>query len=169
MAAALGRAAARELLRGWGRPAQYPPPSPARLLQGARLATGGSDGEVEKARRAAEAQPGQTVFSKILDGSIAAEVLYQDDKCMAFRDVAPKAPVHFLVIPRQPIPRISRVAESDAQLLGHLLVVASQTARAQGLSEGYRVVINDGKHGAQSIYHLHLHVLGGRQMGWPPG
>lgn len=124
--------------------------------------------EVDKAQQAAQ-KPGPTVFSKILDGSIPADVLYQDDKCMAFRDVAPKAPVHFLVIPRRPIPRISHVAESDAQLLGHLLVVASQTAKAQGLSEGYRVVINDGQHGAQSVYHLHLHVLGGRQLGWPPG
>ncbi|KAL8204147.1 UNVERIFIED_CONTAM: hypothetical protein K2H54_068353 [Gekko kuhli] len=138
-------------------------------LAGARLASRGPpDGEVAEAQRVEE-RPGPTVFSRILDGSLPADVLYQDDQCMAFRDVAPKAPVHFLVIPRRPIPRVSRVAESDAQLLGHLLVVASQTAKAQGLSDGYRIVINDGKQGAQSVYHLHLHVLGGRQMGWPPG
>uniref|UniRef100_A0A8C4U2G7 Histidine triad nucleotide binding protein 2 n=1 Tax=Falco tinnunculus TaxID=100819 RepID=A0A8C4U2G7_FALTI len=83
-------------------------------------------------------------------------------QCLVFRDVAPQAPVHFLVIPKHPIPRIS-------SLLGHLLVVAARTAQAEGLAEGYRLVINDGKHGAQSVYHLHLHVLGGRQMGWPPG
>ncbi|XP_053264932.1 adenosine 5'-monophosphoramidase HINT2 [Podarcis raffonei] len=125
-------------------------------------------GEVEKAQRAAEGS-GPTVFSKILDGSIPADIIYKDDQCVAFRDVAPQAPVHFLVIPRLPIPRISCVAESDAQLLGHLLLVASKTAKAEGLENGYRVVINDGKQGAQSVYHLHLHVLGGRQMGWPPG
>ncbi|XP_060119510.1 adenosine 5'-monophosphoramidase HINT2 [Heteronotia binoei] len=140
--------------------------------QGSRLARAsssrGGGGEVEEAQRAEE-RPGPTVFSRILDGSLPADVLYQDDQCMAFRDVAPKAPVHFLVIPRRPIPRLSRVAQSDAQLLGHLLVVASQTAKAQGLADGYRVVINDGKQGAQSVYHLHLHVLGGRQLGWPPG
>uniref|UniRef100_A0A8C3N5R2 Uncharacterized protein n=1 Tax=Geospiza parvula TaxID=87175 RepID=A0A8C3N5R2_GEOPR len=87
--------------------------------------------------------------------------------CLVFRDVAPQAPVHFLVIPKRPIPRISQV--SGTLLLGHLMVVAARTAQAEGLAEGYRLVINDGKHGAQSVYHLHLHVLGGRQMGWPPG
>ncbi|XP_034297779.1 adenosine 5'-monophosphoramidase HINT2 isoform X2 [Pantherophis guttatus] len=144
------------LARAWGRPGQ-------------RGLTGRGPGEeVERAQRAAE-QPGLTVFSRILDGSIPAHVLYEDDQCLAFRDAAPQAPVHFLVIPRRPLARLSQVAESDAQLLGHLLVVASQTAKAEGLSEGYRVVINEGKHGAQSVYHLHLHVLGGRQMGWPPG
>ncbi|KAL7989149.1 hypothetical protein Chor_008068 [Crotalus horridus] len=164
------------------------------------LVARGPDEEVDRAQCAAE-QPGPTVFSRILDGSIPAHVLYEDDQvgsaegaggggevrpegsspppaqeahrafsqCMAFRDVSPQAPVHFLVIPRRPLARLSRVAASDAQLLGHLLVVASQTAKAEGLSEGYRVVINEGKHGAQSVYHLHLHVLGGRQMGWPPG
>uniref|UniRef100_A0A803T2W4 HIT domain-containing protein n=1 Tax=Anolis carolinensis TaxID=28377 RepID=A0A803T2W4_ANOCA len=90
-------------------------------------------------------------------------------QCVAFRDVSPQAPVHVLVIPRKPIPRLSQAEEADTQLLGHLLLVASQVAKAEGLSEGYRVVINDGKHGAQSVYHLHLHILGGRQMGWPPG
>ncbi|NXL53079.1 HINT2 protein, partial [Podilymbus podiceps] len=117
-------------------------------------------------------------------------------QCLVFRDVAPQAPVHFLVIPKRPIPRISCVGPQDTevspggslghwggtdtvltlplpppppQLLGHLLVVAARTAQAEGLADGYRLVINDGKHGAQSVYHLHLHVLGGRQLGWPPG
>ncbi|XP_069736265.1 adenosine 5'-monophosphoramidase HINT2 isoform X1 [Phaenicophaeus curvirostris] len=90
-------------------------------------------------------------------------------QCLVFRDVAPQAPVHFLVIPKRPIPRISRVGPQDTELLGHLLVVASRTAQAEGLGDGYRLVINDGKHGAQSVYHLHIHVLGGRQLGWPPG
>uniref|UniRef100_A0A8C3V250 Histidine triad nucleotide binding protein 2 n=2 Tax=Passeriformes TaxID=9126 RepID=A0A8C3V250_CATUS len=110
-----------------------------------------------------------TIFSKIIDRTIPATILYEDDKCLVFRDVAPQAPVHFLVIPKRPIPRISRVGPQDTELLGHLMVVAARTAQAEGLADGYRLVINDGKHGAQSVYHLHLHVLGGRQMGWPPG
>ncbi|NWJ09821.1 HINT2 protein, partial [Crypturellus undulatus] len=160
-------------------------------------APGGQDGEVAKAQRAAaagdEPQQQPTIFSKILARTVPATILYEDDKCLVFRDVAPQAPVHFLVIPKRPIPRVSRVGPEDTELLGHLLVVASQTARAEGLADGYRVgecrrrprgpvslrrrdalrslpaVINDGKHGAQSVYHLHLHVLGGRQLGWPPG
>lgn len=90
-------------------------------------------------------------------------------QCLVFRDVAPQAPVHFLVIPKKPIPRISQAEEDDQQLLGHLLLVAKKTAKAEGLGDGYRLVINDGKLGAQSVYHLHIHVLGGRQLQWPPG
>ncbi|XP_070587422.1 adenosine 5'-monophosphoramidase HINT2-like [Erythrolamprus reginae] len=157
MAAALVMAGRGLLVRAWGRPGQR------------ALAARGPGEEVGRAQQAAEQPGGPTVFSRILDGSIPAHVLYQDDQCMAFRDAAPQAPVHFLVIPRRPLARLSRAAPSDAQLLGHLLVVASQTAEAEGLSEGYRVVINEGRHGAQSVYHLHLHVLGGRQMAWPPG
>uniref|UniRef100_A0A8C5HSI2 Uncharacterized HIT-like protein Synpcc7942_1390 n=1 Tax=Gouania willdenowi TaxID=441366 RepID=A0A8C5HSI2_GOUWI len=91
------------------------------------------------------------------------------DPCLAFRDANPQAPVHFLVIPRLPIPRISEARDDDAELLGHLLVVAKNVAKLESLDKGYRMVINDGKHGAQSVYHLHIHVLGGRQMTWPPG
>ncbi|CAM5112352.1 unnamed protein product [Eretmochelys imbricata] len=165
MAAAALRGA-RGLAAGWG--------PGARWGQRCYVAAGGQDGEVQKAQRAAEArkEPGQrppTIFSKIIDRTIRADILYEDDKCLAFRDVAPQAPVHFLVIPKRPIPRLSHAAAGDTELLGHLLVVASQTAKVEGLEDGYRVVINDGKQGAQSVYHLHLHVLGGRQMGWPPG
>ncbi|CAM4666853.1 adenosine 5'-monophosphoramidase HINT2 [Lepidochelys kempii] len=165
MAAAALRGA-RGLARGWG--------PGARWGQRCYVAAGGQDGEVQKAQQAAEArkEPGQrppTIFSKIIDRTIRADILYEDDKCLAFRDVAPQAPVHFLVIPKRPIPRLSHAAAGDTELLGHLLVVASQTAKVEGLEDGYRVVINDGKQGAQSVYHLHLHVLGGRQMGWPPG
>ncbi|XP_071339724.1 histidine triad nucleotide-binding protein 2, mitochondrial isoform X2 [Trachinotus anak] len=113
--------------------------------------------------------PAPTIFSKVIDKSIPADVIYEDEKCLAFRDISPQAPVHFLVIPRIPIPRISEVKDDDAELLGHLLVVAKNVAKQESLDEGYRVVINDGKHGAQSVYHLHIHVLGGRQMTWPPG
>ncbi|KPP67946.1 histidine triad nucleotide-binding protein 2, mitochondrial-like [Scleropages formosus] len=113
--------------------------------------------------------PEATIFSKVLDGSLPADIIFEDRRCVAFRDVNPQAPVHFLVIPRIPIPRISEAKDDDAELLGHLLVVAKNMARREGLQEGYRVVINDGKHGSQSVYHLHVHVLGGRQMKWPPG
>ncbi|NXF09482.1 HINT2 protein, partial [Smithornis capensis] len=136
-------------------------------------APAGRDGEVGKAQQAAAAskeRDGQpTIFSKIIDRTIPATILYEDEKCLVFRDVAPQAPVHFLVIPKRPITRISCVGPQDTELLGHLMVVAARTAQAEGLADGYRLVINDGKHGAQSVYHLHLHVLGGRQMGWPPG
>uniref|UniRef100_A0A8C2T4B0 Histidine triad nucleotide binding protein 2 n=1 Tax=Coturnix japonica TaxID=93934 RepID=A0A8C2T4B0_COTJA len=135
-----------------------------------RCVSGGQDGEVGKAQRAAnEAGTEATIFSRIIARTVPATILYEDEECLVFRDVAPQAPVHFLVIPKRPIPRLSRVGPQDAQLLGHLMVVAARTAQAEGLSDGYRLVINDGKHGAQSVYHLHLHVLGGRQMNWPPG
>ncbi|XP_076587723.1 histidine triad nucleotide-binding protein 2, mitochondrial isoform X1 [Chaetodon auriga] len=113
--------------------------------------------------------PAPTIFSKVIDKSIPADIIYEDEKCLAFRDISPQAPVHFLVIPRVPIPRISEAKDEDAELLGHLLVVAKNVAKQESLNEGYRVVINDGKHGSQSVYHLHIHVLGGRQMMWPPG
>lgn len=125
--------------------------------------------EVTKAQQAAPRGAAPTIFSRILDRSLPADILYEDQQCLVFRDVAPQAPVHFLVIPKKPIPRISQAEEEDQQLLGHLLLVAKKTAKAEGLGDGYRLVINDGKMGAQSVYHLHIHVLGGRQLQWPPG
>ncbi|XP_030272495.1 histidine triad nucleotide-binding protein 2, mitochondrial isoform X1 [Sparus aurata] len=113
--------------------------------------------------------PAPTIFSKVIDKSIPADIIYEDEKCLAFRDISPQAPVHFLVIPRVPIPRISEAKDDDVELLGHLLVVAKNVAKQESLNEGYRMIINDGKHGSQSVYHLHIHVLGGRQMRWPPG
>lgn len=88
---------------------------------------------------------------------------------VAFHDISAQAPIHFLVIPKKPLPQLSKATEEDEALLGHLMLVAKKVAAEQGLEEGFRVVINDGKNGAQSVYHLHLHVLGGRQMKWPPG
>ncbi|XP_047448077.1 histidine triad nucleotide-binding protein 2, mitochondrial isoform X2 [Mugil cephalus] len=127
--------------------------------------------EVKLAEEASKkyGSPTPTIFSKVIDKSIPADIIYEDEKCLAFRDVNPQAPVHFLVIPRVPIPRISAAKDDDAALLGHLLVVAKNVAKQESLNEGYRVVINDGKDGSQSVYHLHIHVLGGRQMMWPPG
>ncbi|CAI9738370.1 adenosine 5' [Octopus vulgaris] len=127
--------------------------------------------EVNKAQHAVKTykNQGPTIFSKIIDKSIPAKILYEDDKCLAFSDVQPQAPVHFLVIPRKPIPTLSDADAEDQMLLGHLLFVAKKVAAQQKLDNGFRVVINNGVDGAQSVYHLHIHVLGGRQMTWPPG
>jgi len=110
-----------------------------------------------------------TIFSKIIDKSIPANIEYEDDKCLVFHDVNPQAPVHCLVIPKQHIPQLSEAADEDTELLGHLLTVARKTATGSlNLKNGFRIVINDGVEGAQSVYHLHVHILGGRQMTWPP-
>lgn len=109
-----------------------------------------------------------TVFGRIARGELPADVVYQDDRCLAFRDIDPKAPVHLLVIPRKPIARLSRAEPDDEALLGHLLLVAARVAREAGLTD-YRLVVNDGAGAGQTVFHLHLHVLGGRPFGWPPG
>lgn len=123
--------------------------------------------EVDKAQSASPAE--DTIFGKILRKEIPCDFIYEDDKCVAFKDINAQAPTHFLVIPRKPIVMLSQANEADANLLGHLMLVGSKVAKQLGLEDGYRVVINNGKHGAQSVYHLHLHFLGGRQMQWPPG
>lgn len=114
-------------------------------------------------------EPVDTIFGKILRGDIPCKFIHEDEQCVAFMDVNPQAPVHFLVIPRKSIQQLSKSEEDDKALLGHLLYTAQSVAKAQGLESGFRVVINDGKDGAQSVYHLHIHVLGKRQMSWPPG
>ncbi|KAM8717876.1 hypothetical protein ACLKA7_004556 [Drosophila subpalustris] len=123
--------------------------------------------EVEKAQSAAASE--DTIFGKILRKEIPCKFIYEDEKCVAFNDVSPQAPTHFLVIPRKPISQLSLAEDGDAELLGHLMLVGRKVAKEVGLEKGYRVVINNGQHGAQSVYHLHLHFLGGRQMQWPPG
>merc|ERR1712071_571043 len=123
--------------------------------------------EVEKAASAVKTQ--ETIFSKNIDGTIPAKIIYRDEMCLAFHDVSPQAPVHFLVIPIKPLASLDEASEDDEQLLGHLLYTAKNIAKEQNLSNGYRLVINNGVDGAQSVYHLHVHVLGGRQMQWPPG
>ena len=110
----------------------------------------------------------KTLFSKIIDREIPAEILYEDDLCIAFRDIQPQAPVHFLVVPRKPIPRLSEAVSADHAVLGHLMLKASETAKAQGLRD-FRIVINSGESAGQTVFHLHLHVLGGRSLHWPPG
>jgi histidine triad (HIT) family protein len=111
----------------------------------------------------------RTIFKRIIDKEIPADVVYEDDRCLAFRDINPQAPVHFLVIPRKEITSLAAAGADDAALLGHLLTVARQLAPQMGLAQGYRVVINSGRDGGQTVDHLHLHVLGGRRMEWPPG
>lgn len=111
-----------------------------------------------------------TVFARILAGEIPARFVHQDERCVVFHDIAPQAPVHLLVVPRKPLVSVASAAADDAALLGHLLLVAADAARAAGLEAGgYRLVTNIGDDGGQSVPHLHIHVLGGRQLRWPPG
>lgn len=109
------------------------------------------------------------IFCKIAAGEIPAKKLHEDDSCVAFADIHPQAPVHVLVIPRQHIASLAEAGETEKPLLGHLLSVAAHLAQTQNLAKGYRVVANIGGEGGQTVDHLHLHVLGGRQMHWPPG
>ena len=110
------------------------------------------------------------IFARILRKEIPADVIHEDDQCLVFNDVAPQAPNHFLVIPKKPLVRLADAEEGDRALLGHMLWVAAEVARKQGLDEdGFRVVINNGARAGQSVFHLHVHVLGGREMSWPPG
>lgn len=111
-----------------------------------------------------------TLFERIIGGEIPAKVLGEGEDWFAFRDIAPQAPVHFLVVPKRPIPRLAGAAPGDEPQLGNLLAAAASLARREGLAEsGYRVVINSGPDGGETVPHLHLHVLGGRAMQWPPG
>jgi histidine triad (HIT) family protein len=113
---------------------------------------------------------GDTIFGKIIRREIPANIVYEDDLCLAFTDIAPVAPTHILVIPKKPISSLTEVTIEDKELLGHLLLVVKQVAVQAGLDEtGYRVVVNTGTEGGQTVFHLHLHLLGGRAMQWPPG
>jgi histidine triad (HIT) family protein len=111
----------------------------------------------------------KTIFKRIIDREIDADIVYEDDLCLAFRDVAPQAPTHVLVIPKQEIASVADLADEDQSLVGHLYLVIRNLARELDLDAGYRVVVNCGGDGGQSVDHLHFHLLGGRQMQWPPG
>ncbi|XP_013192607.1 adenosine 5'-monophosphoramidase HINT1-like [Amyelois transitella] len=124
--------------------------------------------EVRRAQAQSVAAPGPTIFDKIISKEIKADIIYEDDLCLAFNDVSPQAPVHFLVIPKRRIARLQDSEDSDKEILGHLMLVA-RSLGSQRAPSGWRLVVNNGRDGAQSVYHLHIHVLGGRQMGWPPG
>jgi histidine triad (HIT) family protein len=111
-----------------------------------------------------------TIFARIIRGEIPADKVYEDEHVVAFRDISPQAPVHVLVVPRKPIVSVADAQPEDAALLGRLFLAAAQVARELGLAEdGYRLVTNIGRHGGQSVAHLHIHLLGGRQLHWPPG
>jgi histidine triad (HIT) family protein len=112
----------------------------------------------------------KTLFEKICDREIPAEIVHEDDLCLCFKDISPQAPVHYLVIPRKAIPRIAEADATDQAVLGHLLLTASKVAKDQGFAEnGFRLVINNGPDGGEAVPHLHVHLLAGRKLEWPPG
>ena len=112
----------------------------------------------------------RTLFERIIAREIPASIVYEDDLVLAFRDINPQAPTHILIVPKQPIPRLAEALTTDGHLLGNLLLKAAEVAEKAGLKEsGYRLVINSGPHAGESVPHLHCHILGGRQMAWPPG
>lgn len=112
----------------------------------------------------------KTLFEKIIDREIPAQIVFEDDKVIAFRDIKPQAPVHVLVIPKKPIPRIAEATPEDHQVLGHLLIKAAEVARQLGVDEtGFRLVFNNGPDAGEAVPHLHCHIIGGRPLGWPPG
>jgi len=111
-----------------------------------------------------------TLFEKIIARQIPAQIVYEDDLVLAFRDISPQAPTHILIVPKKAVARIAEADSNDHALLGHLLLKAAEVAAKEGLKEGgYRLVINNGRNGGESVPHLHCHILGGRQMAWPPG
>ncbi len=110
-----------------------------------------------------------TLFKKIIDREIPAEIVYEDDLCLAFRDIRPQAPVHLLVIPKKEIPSVNEITAADESLVGHLFVVMAKLSAQLGLSGGYRVVANCGPDAGQEVMHLHFHLLAGRRLKWPPG
>lgn len=110
-----------------------------------------------------------TIFSKIIAKEIPADIIYEDDLCLAFNDIDPKAPMHFLIIPKKPIVKISEANTEDQALLGHMLLKAGEIATEQGHGDNFRLVTNNGEGAGQTVFHLHLHVLAGRPLTWPPG
>ncbi len=111
----------------------------------------------------------KTLFEKIVAREIPAQIVFEDDLVLAIRDINPQAPTHVLIFPKKPVPRIAEAAPGDHKLLGHLLLKAAEVAKALGLPNGYRLVINNGADGGESVPHLHCHILGGRPLAWPPG
>jgi histidine triad (HIT) family protein len=110
-----------------------------------------------------------TIFGKIIKREIPADIVYEDDECLAFRDVNPQAPTHVLVIPKKEIPRLADASAEDQALLGHMLVAVGTIARKLGVEDAFRLVVNNGADAGQSVFHLHMHILAGRHMTWPPG
>ena len=110
-----------------------------------------------------------TLFSKIINREIPATIVYEDDQCLAFRDINPQAPMHILVIPKKPIPKLVDAQADDQALLGHLLLKAGEIAKSEGYGDAFRLVVNNGAGAGQTVFHLHVHILGGRGFSWPPG
>ncbi len=111
----------------------------------------------------------ETIFSKIINREIPADIVFEDDLCLAFRDVNPQAPTHILVIPKKPIAKLSDTEPQDQSLLGHLLLTATRVAKSEGIADSFRLVVNNGEGAGQTVFHLHVHILAGRQFSWPPG
>ena len=113
--------------------------------------------------------PQETIFSKIIRKEIPANIVYETDTVLAFRDISPQAPTHILIIPKRAIPSVAEATDADKMLMGELVLAAAALATREGLKEGYRLVVNTGADGGQTVPHLHVHLLGGRRMTWPPG
>ena len=111
----------------------------------------------------------KTLFQKIMDREEPGDILYEDDRCVALRDINPQAPTHVLIVPRKPISTLDALTEDDEALVGHLFLIAQKVAAEEGLSDGYRTVFNNGPDARQTVDHIHLHLIGGREMSWPPG
>ncbi len=111
----------------------------------------------------------ETLFSKIINRDIPADIVYEDEQCLAFRDIAPQAPMHILLIPKKPIPKVADSEPTDQMLLGHLLLKAGEIATAEGYGDAFRLIVNNGEKAGQTVFHLHMHILGGRELTWPPG
>ena len=110
-----------------------------------------------------------TLFTKIINREIPADIVYEDEQCLAFRDIDPKAPTHILIIPKKEISKISEVSAEDQQLLGHMLLKAGDIARSESVSDNFRLVVNNGEKAGQTVFHLHIHLMAGRTFDWPPG
>ena len=110
-----------------------------------------------------------TLFSKIIAREIPADIVYEDEVCLAFKDISPQAPIHVLIIPKKPLEKIADATAADQEMLGHLLLKAGEIARTLGCKENFRLVVNNGEQAGQSVFHLHVHLLAGRALSWPPG
>ena len=111
----------------------------------------------------------KSIFTKILDGEIPGDILFEDKVCFAIKDINPQAPTHILIIPKKPVEKVSDAEPDDKEMLGHLLLVSKAIANEQGLDDNYRLIINNGAKAGQSVFHIHVHLLGGRSLNWPPG
>jgi histidine triad (HIT) family protein len=125
--------------------------------------------EEQKNQKGGQDNMSETIFTKIINKEIPADVVYEDDLCLAFRDINPQAPVHILIIPKKAMPQLNDAGEADQGLLGHLMVGANKVAAREGVAGGFRLVLNNGPAAGQEVFHMHFHLLAGRSFTWPPG